>query len=136
MSTPQIQAGEVGTVNATTVVITFDQNVSLMADPPPQNPTTLPAHGGSAQPVHVDTSGNTTGGPALRCYVFADEAAAKAAGYLCEAGPAMSVALISAAQLATGAWKAEGDPKALAVYIAPAGMAIEGGYAVPIVQVN
>ena len=91
--------------------------------------TTLQAHGGGAQPISVDTSGRVQGGPALRCYVFASEAAAVAAGYVCEGGPAMSVAIVGAE------WKTEGDPSALVVYTAPAGMPIEGGYAQPIIQV-
>jgi hypothetical protein len=61
---------------------------------------------------------------------------ALAAGYVCEGGPAMSVALITATQIASGEWKAEGDPAATVFYIAPAGMPVEGGYANPIVQVN
>jgi hypothetical protein len=95
-----------------------------------------PAHGGGAQPISVDTSGKISGGPAMPAYVFASEAAAIAAGYVCEAGPAMSVALITAAQIASGEWKRDADPFAVVCYIAPVNMPVEGGYAVPIVQVN
>lgn len=91
--------------------------------------TTLQAHGGGAQPISIDTSGKVAGGPALRAYVFANEAAALAAGYVCEGGPAMSVAIVSAG------WLTEADPSALPVYIAPANMPVEGGYANPMIQV-
>lgn len=93
--------------------------------------TTLPSHGGGAQPISIDTSGHIAGGPAIRAYVFTTLLDALAAGYVCEGGPAMSVALVTEPQ-----WKAEGDPAATVFYIAPAGMPVEGGYANPIVQVN
>lgn len=98
--------------------------------------TTLSAHGGGAQPASIDTSGRVTGGAALRVYGFDSEADAIAAGYVCEGGPAMSVAIITDAQIASGAWKTEGDPKATAIYTAPATMPVEGGYAVPVYPVN
>lgn len=98
--------------------------------------TTLQAHGGGAQPASIDTSGKVAGGAAQRVYGFDSVEAAQAAGYVCEGGPAMSVALITDAQIASGAWKAEGDPAALVVYTAPDGMPVEGGYAVPVYPVN
>src|SRR5512135_1929625 len=98
--------------------------------------TTLQAHGGGAQPASIDTSGKVAGGVALRVYGFDSADAARAAGYVCEGGPAMSVALITDAQIASGAWKAEGDPSALVVYTAPSNLPVEGGYAVPVYPVN
>lgn len=98
--------------------------------------TTLQSHGGGAQPASIDTSGKVTGGTALRVYGFDTPEAARAAGYVCEGGPAMSVALITDAQIASGAWKAEGDPSATIIYTAPSSMPVEGGYAVPIYAVN
>lgn len=98
--------------------------------------TTLQSHGGGAQPASIDTSGKVTGGTALRVYGFDSAEAAHAAGYVCEGGPAMSVALITDAQIASGAWKAEGDPSATIIYTAPSSMPVEGGYAVPIYAVN
>lgn len=98
--------------------------------------TTTQTHGGGAQPASIDTSGKVTGGAALRVYGFDSEADAQAAGYVCEGGPAMSVALITDAQLSSGAWRLEGDPSGTAVYTAPANMPIEGGYAVPVYPVN
>lgn len=98
--------------------------------------TTLQSHGGGAQPASIDTSGKVTGGTALRIYGFDSAEAAHAAGYVCEGGPAMSVALITDAQIASGAWKAEGDPSATIIYTAPSSMPVEGGYAVPIYAVN
>jgi hypothetical protein len=92
----------------------------------------IPIHGGGAQPVSSDTSGKTIGRVALRAYGFPSEAAAIAASYRSEAGPAMSVYVVSAAQLASGAFVLDGDPKALPVYAAPAGMKVEGGYSQPI----
>lgn len=91
--------------------------------------TTLQTHGGGAQPISIDTSGKVTGGPALRCYIFASAATAQAAGFVCEGGPAMSVAVVG-----TG-WLDEGDPSALPCYQVPAGYPVEGGFAVPIVSV-
>lgn len=91
--------------------------------------TTLPVHGGGAQPISIDTSGKVAGGPALRCYIFASSATAQAAGYVCEGGPAMSVAVVD------DPWKQEGDPLALPVYVVPDGYPVEGGFAVPIVSV-
>jgi len=47
MSSPQFQSGEIGNVNATTVVITFDQAVELAeaeVDPRKQ-PLTVAEHG-------------------------------------------------------------------------------------------
>lgn len=98
--------------------------------------TTLQSHGGGAQPASIDTSGKVAGGTALRVYGFDSADAARAAGYVCEGGPAMSVALITDAQLASGAWKAEGDPSATVIYTAPSGAPVEGGYAIPIYAVN
>lgn len=98
--------------------------------------TTLQAHGGGAQPASIDTSGKIAGGVALRVYGFDSAEDARAAGYICEGGPAMSVALITDAQIASGAWKAEGDPSAMVVYTAPANLPVEGGYAVPVYAVN
>lgn len=98
--------------------------------------TTLQTHGGGAQPASIDTSGKAFGGAALRVYGFDSEADARAAGFVCEGGPAMSVALITDAQINAGAWRLEGDPAALVVYTAPAGMPIEGGYSVPVYPVN
>lgn len=98
--------------------------------------TTLQAHGGGAQPASIDTSGKVAGGAAQRVYGFDSVEAAQAAGYVCEGGPAMSVALITDAQIASGAWKAEGDPAALVVYTAPSNMPVEGGYALPVYSVN
>lgn len=98
--------------------------------------TTLQAHGGGAQPASIDTSGKVAGGAAQRVYGFDSVEAAQAAGYVCEGGPAMSVALITDAQIASGEWKAEGDPAALVVYTAPTNMPVEGGYAVPVYPVN
>lgn len=98
--------------------------------------TTVKALGGGAQPASIDTSGRVAGGSALRVYGFDSEADAIAAGYVCEGGPAMSVSLITDAQIASGAWKAEGDPAALVVYTAPSNMPVEGGYALPVYSVN
>lgn len=98
--------------------------------------TTLQTHGGGAQPASIDTSGKVAGGAALRVYGFDSEADAIAAGYVCAGGPAMSVALITDAQIASGEWKVEGDPSGAAVYTAPASMLVEGGYAVPVYPVN
>lgn len=98
--------------------------------------TTTQTHGGGAQPASIDTSGKATGGAALRVYGFDSEADAIAAGYVCEGGPAMSVALITDAQIASGAWRLEGDPSGTAVYTAPSNMPVEGGFAVPVYPVN
>lgn len=98
--------------------------------------TTLSAHGGGAQPARIDTSGKIAGGAAMRVYGFDSEAAAQAAGFVCEGGPAMSVALITDAQLASGAWKLDGDPFAVVVYTAPDSIPSEGGFAVPVYAVN
>lgn len=98
--------------------------------------TTVKALGGGAQPASIDTSGKVAGGAALRVYGFDSVEAAQAAGYVCEGGPAMSVSLITDAQIASGAWKAEGDPAALVVYTAPSNMPVEGGYALPVYSVN
>jgi len=91
--------------------------------------TTVPTQGGPARPVRQDASGLRIGGPALPVYGFANEAAAIAAGYTCEGGAAMSVYVVSAAQLASGQFYLEGDPAALPIYTAPAGSMVEGDLA-------
>lgn len=93
--------------------------------------TTVPTKCGGAQPVRQDASGLNFGGPALRVYGYPSEAAAAAAGYRCEGGAAMSVYLVSAAQLASGQFYLEGDAAALPIYTAPAGSMVEGGYSTP-----
>jgi hypothetical protein len=98
--------------------------------------TTVPTHGGSAVPVSVVTDSKTIGRVALRAYGFHNEAAALAAGFLCEAGPAMTVIIVTQAQLNAGTFVLEGDPKATVIYPAPAGMRIEGGYSQPIYLVG
>lgn len=98
--------------------------------------TTVPTKGGGAQPVRQDASGLNFGGPALRVYGFASEAAASASGYRCEGGPAMSVYIVSAAQLASGQFYLEGDAAALPVYTAPAGSMVEGSFAQPVYLVG
>jgi hypothetical protein len=98
--------------------------------------TTVPTHGGPAQPVSVVTDGKTSGRQALRAYGFATAADAAAAGYLCEAGPAMTVIVVTQAQLNAGTFVIDGDPKSLAIVSAPAGMHIEGGYSQPIFLVG
>ena len=98
--------------------------------------TTVPTHGGPAQPVSVVTDGKTIGRQAMRAYGFATAADAAAAGYLCEAGPAMTVIVVTQAQLNAGTFVLDGDPKSLPVYLAPAGMHIEGGYSQPIFLVG
>lgn len=91
--------------------------------------TTVPVQGGPAHPVRQDNSGLKVGGPALPVYGFADEAAAAAAGYPCEGGPASSVYVVSAAQLANGQFYLEGTPAAMPVYTAPVNSPVEGDYA-------
>lgn len=98
--------------------------------------TTVQTHGGGARPASINTSGNVQGGPVLRVYGFATAAEATAAGYVLAGGGAMPITIITQAQLNTGAWKLEGDPSATAVYTAPAGMPIEGGFSVPVFPVN
>jgi hypothetical protein len=98
--------------------------------------TTVPTHGGPALPVSVATDGKTIGRQAMRAYGFATAAAANAEGYLCEAGPAMTVIVVTQAQLNSGEFVLDGDPKALPIYNAPAGMHIEGGYSQPIFLVG
>lgn len=99
--------------------------------------TTTPTKGGSVQPVSLDTSGKTIGRVAMRVYGFNTAADAVAAGFHSpEAGPAMSAYLVTQAQLDSGQFVLEGDPKATAVYTAPAGMKVEGGYSQPIFPVN
>ena len=98
--------------------------------------TTVPTHGGPAQPVSVVTDGKAIGRKAMRAYGFATAADAAAAGYLCEAGPAMTVIVVTQAQLNSGEFVLDGDPKSLPVYLAPAGMAIEGGFSQPIFLVG
>jgi len=90
--------------------------------------TTVPIHGGPAQPVSVVTDGKAIGRKAMRAYGFATAADAAAAGYLCEAGPAMTVIVVTQAQLNAGTFVLDGDPKSLPIYNAPAGMHIEGGF--------
>jgi predicted RecA/RadA family phage recombinase len=72
----------------------------------------------------------------MRAYGFASEAAASAAGYRCEAGPAMTVIIVTQAQLNSGQFVLDGDPKALPIYTAPVGMRIEGGYSQPVFLVG
>lgn len=98
--------------------------------------TSLPSRGGSATPVSVTTIRKTIGRVAQRVYSFPSMADAAAAGYKGESGPASSVYVVSAAELASGLFVAEGDPKSAPVYVAPAWMAVEGGYATPIVVVE
>jgi hypothetical protein len=83
-------------------------------------------------PVSVATDGKTIGRVALRAYGFPNEAVAVAAGFRCAAGPAMTVIVVTQAQINAGTFVLEGDPKATAVYPAPVGMRIEGGYSQPI----
>lgn len=99
--------------------------------------TTQPTKGGSVQCVKKDTSGKTIGRVAMRVYGFDTAADAIAAGFHSpEAGPAMSVYLVSQAEINSGKFVLEGDPKATAVYTAPAGFKVEGGYSTPIFAVN
>lgn len=98
--------------------------------------TTVPTHGGPAVPVSSDTSGKTMGRVALRAYGFPSEADAIAAGFHSEAGPASSVYVVSAAELVSGKYVLEGDPKATPIYTAPAGMRVEGGYSQPVYLVG
>lgn len=72
----------------------------------------------------------------MRVYGFDSEAEALAAGFVCEGGPAMSVAIITDAQIASGAWKLDGDPFAVVIYTAPDSLPTEGGFAVPVYPVN
>lgn len=91
--------------------------------------TTVMTKGGGAQPVRADTSGLTTGPIALRAYGFASAAtAAAAAGFVAEGGPAMSVYVVSAAELASGKFILDGDPAALPVYTAPTTIPLGGPY--------
>lgn len=99
--------------------------------------TTVPTKGGSVTPVSVSTDGKTIGRVALRVYGFKNAADAIAAGFhSAEAGPAMSVYVVTQAQLNAGQFVLEGDPKALPIYTAPAGMKVEGGYSQPIFLVG
>lgn len=97
---------------------------------------TYPTKGGPAGAVSIDSSKRTIGRVAMNVYLFDTPEDAAAAGYRCEAGPAMPIYEVSDAELAAGDFIAEGDPKASAVYIAPAGMRVEGQYAIPVVVVN
>jgi predicted RecA/RadA family phage recombinase len=72
----------------------------------------------------------------MRAYGFATAAAARAAGFNSEAGPAMTVIVVTQAQLNAGTFVLDGDPKAIPIYTAPVGMAIEGGYSQPIFLVG
>ncbi len=83
--------------------------------------------------VTVKTDHRVNGRVAISVYAFASEAAAKAAGFACESGPATPIYVVTAAELAAGTFVQEGDPKATPIYPAPAGMATEGGYATPVV---
>lgn len=99
--------------------------------------TTTPTKGGPAQPASVNTDGKTIGRVALRVYGFDTAADAVAAGFhSAEAGPAMSVYVVSDAELASGKYVLEGDPKATPIYTAPAGMKVEAGYSQPVFLVG
>lgn len=99
--------------------------------------TTTPTKGGSVQPASVNTDGKTIGRVALRVYGFDTATDAIAAGFHSpEAGPAMSVYVVSDAELASGKYVLEGDPKATPIYTAPAGMKVEAGYSQPVYPVN
>lgn len=92
--------------------------------------------GGPAGAVSVTTVKQTIGRVAMNVVVYATPELAAAAGYRCEGGPAMPIYEVSAGELASGEFVAEGDPKASPVYLAPADMSIEGQYAIPVVVVN
>jgi hypothetical protein len=98
--------------------------------------TTVPTKGGPAQAVRQDMSGLNLGGPALRVYGFASAADAAAAGYAGESAPAMSIYLVSDAQLASGQFYLEGDPATTAIYTAPVGTPTEGSYTQPVYLVG
>lgn len=99
--------------------------------------TTVPTKGGSVHPASVNTDGKTMGRVALRVYGFDTAADAIAAGFHSpEAGPAMSVYVVTQAQVDDGTFVVEGDPKALAIYTAPAAMKVEAGYSQPVYPVN
>lgn len=98
--------------------------------------TTAPTHGGPAVPAHIVTDGKTIGRVALRAYGFPTAAAAYAAGFVAEAGPAMTVIVVTQAQLDAGTFALDADPKAIPIYTAPSGMHIEGGFSCPIFLVG
>lgn len=95
--------------------------------------TTIQTKGGSVQPASVNTDGKTIGRVALRAYAFPTAAQAVAAGFhSAESGPAMSIVLVTQAQLDAGTFVLDGDPKATPIYTAPVGMKVEGGYSQPV----
>lgn len=98
--------------------------------------TTLPTKGGPATAVTIKTDHRVNGRIAISVYGFSSAAAAEAAGFPAESGPATPIYIVTAAELASGAFVQEADPKSTPVYTAPPGMATEGGYATPVVVVN
>jgi hypothetical protein len=98
--------------------------------------TSIPVRGDSAQAVTTSVSSTTIGRVAFNGYLFASAAAAQAAGFNVEAGPALPVYVVSAAELAAGTFIVEGDPMATPLYPAPAGMPIAGQNPIPVVIVN
>lgn len=98
--------------------------------------TSVPTRGGPALPVTNRTDHKAQGRVAISVYGFANEADAVAAGFKAQAGPAMPIYIVTAAELANGTFVQEADPKATPIYTAPAGMATEGDYATPVILVG
>lgn len=98
--------------------------------------TNVPTRGGPALPVTNRTDHKAQGRVAISVYGFANEADAVAAGFKAQAGPAMPIYIVTAAELANGTFVQEADPKATPIYTAPAGMATEGDYATPVIVMN
>lgn len=98
--------------------------------------TSVAVKGGPATAVTIKTDHRVNGRIAISVYGFSSAAAAEAAGFHAESGPATPIYIVTAAELAAGIFVQEADPKSTPIYLAPVGMACEGGYAVPVVLIN
>lgn len=98
--------------------------------------TSVPTRGGPALPVTNRTDHKAQGRVAISVYGFANEADAVTAGFKAQAGPAMPIYIVTAAEIANGTFVQEADPKATPIYTAPAGMKVEAGYSQPVYLVG